>query len=398
MPRLIILLLTLASLTILTVQNLGAEKAVPLVVLGEPIATIPLGLLLLAAVGVGALMTLVLYGLVGVRRSQTSKYKPMGSRVPSPDDRTSPTPGSAPAPATSTTGPQYGRESGSSAFVAPAPVDRADTSAAGTFSAGSSSSNPSPADPQSGSFVSPPVDSPVGSPEASSSSTASNIYSPFSRSESSGNPTSQAAADEKKKPSRRVESPNPNSRVNDDRTRYRAGEEWGERRTAVQRNSWDVGEDSSASRYDEPRYDESAGQGGLFGLVKGLGTGLGIGSALGTSRDAAQINEEIESGWQEPATYDARYAREGDGGFVDEHPDDERLDRGWERFDDSRDDYQQNYQRKVYGDDLYGVEEPAYDREPFDEETEELDSDHVYEADYRVIVPPSRSLEEDETY
>ena len=155
MPRLIILLLTLASLTILTVQNLGASKAVSLVVLGTPLLSIPLGLLLLAAVGAGAIATLMLYGLMGLRRpaesSKTSKYKPMGSRVPYPENPDSTA--SSATYGTTTTSTAYG--SGGSAFVteppiAP-PVDRVGTSA---------SSSPAP--------TTPPT-------------TPSNVYSPFSR-------------------------------------------------------------------------------------------------------------------------------------------------------------------------------------------------------------------------
>ena len=317
MPRLIILLIALASLTILTVQNLGEEKAVPLVVLGDPVATIPLGLLLLAAVGVGALTTLVLYGLVGVRRSPESKYKPMGSRVPYPDDRTTPPPDTA-AP---TTNPSYGSSTtGSSAFVTEPPVDRAGTAT-----------------------TSPPAEN---SPSGSASS-ASSVYSPFSRSDSAVSPsTSQAAADEKKKPSRRVESPDPSQRMNN-----REGQEWGEVRTAVQRNSWGEEVGSTDDRY---------------------------------------VDEDLDRGWEkfdDHTDYDeSQYASSGYSQDYDSRGQDSR---GYDRT---------GYQRKVYGDDLYGVEDPAYDQEPFDEGPEELDSDRVYEADYRVIVPPSRSLEEDENY
>ncbi|PZO15065.1 MAG: hypothetical protein DCF25_14170 [Leptolyngbya foveolarum] len=137
MPRLIILLLTLISLTILTVQNLGADKAVSLVVLGTPLSSIPIGLLLLSAVGIGALTTLAIYGLIGLRRpvagSTKSKYKPMGSRVPYPES------------SDSTTIPPSG-----SAFVTEPPVDRVSTPAS------SSSTAPNPATP-------------------------GNVYSPFSR-------------------------------------------------------------------------------------------------------------------------------------------------------------------------------------------------------------------------
>ena len=161
MPRLIILLITLASLTLLTVQNLGEDKAVPLVVLGTPISSIPLGLLLLAAVGTGALTTLVLYGLVGLYRPAASidksKYKPMGSRIPDPE---SPTSTSNPYSTSTASNAPY--SSGNTAFVteppADTPVDRASTSSTATAS---------PSQPASST-------SSAGNPK-------SNIYSPFSR-------------------------------------------------------------------------------------------------------------------------------------------------------------------------------------------------------------------------
>lgn len=159
MPRLIILLLTLASLTILTVQNLGANKAVSLVVLGTPLSSIPLGLLLLSAVGIGALTTLILYGLLGLRRpaenAKASKYKPMGSRVPYPENPDSTAPSTTYN--TATTSPAYG--SGGSAFVTepPPPIDPVDR-------------------------VGPPAS---GSP--ASTITPGNVYSPFSRESDTAN-------------------------------------------------------------------------------------------------------------------------------------------------------------------------------------------------------------------
>ncbi|MEL7071566.1 MAG: hypothetical protein AAGN15_23360 [Cyanobacteria bacterium J06581_3] len=83
MPRLIILLLSVAALAVLALQNLATT--VPLVVLGRTLLDIQLGVLLAISVGIGALLTLVLYGLVGLRRAATSKYQPMGRRVPYPD-------------------------------------------------------------------------------------------------------------------------------------------------------------------------------------------------------------------------------------------------------------------------------------------------------------------------
>lgn len=168
MPRLIILLLTLASLTIVTVQNLGEDKAVRFVVLGTPLSAVPLGLLLLCSVAAGALVTLLLYGLVGLHRPASStvksKYQPMGSRVPYTDaasDSNAPRPDSSYS--TATTGTAYG--SSSTAFVTEPPADRSSADKAGA-------SQTSSLDDVS----SPQTDSQPGSPAASS-----NVYSPFSR-------------------------------------------------------------------------------------------------------------------------------------------------------------------------------------------------------------------------
>ena len=80
MPRIIVLALTAAALSVLTFQNLATE--VPLVILGSTfVEAMPFGLLLLIAVGIGALLTLIFYGLVGSRRPPESKYRPMGRRA-----------------------------------------------------------------------------------------------------------------------------------------------------------------------------------------------------------------------------------------------------------------------------------------------------------------------------
>ena len=60
MPRIIVLLLAAAALAILAIQNFATE--VPLVILGTAVAeALPLGFLLLATVGLGALLTLTFY-------------------------------------------------------------------------------------------------------------------------------------------------------------------------------------------------------------------------------------------------------------------------------------------------------------------------------------------------
>lgn len=149
----------------------------------------------------------------------------------------------------------------------------------------------------------------------------------------------------------------------------------------------------------------------------------------GRSTDASaqnvdQLAEDIGSGWSgssEPPS--DRYVRDREG---DRYTDDS-LDQGWERPNDGYDqtDYDQSsydrsgyarpeydppgynpsayprteYEKKVYGDDLYGVGDTGYEEESVAEGPEELlDSEGVYEADYRVVLPPSRPLETDEDY
>ena len=178
MPRLIILLLTLASLTTVTVQNLGEEKAVSLVVLDNPLSPIPLGLLLLGAVGAGALITLILYGLVGLHRPATSatksKYQPMGSRVPYPETTSSTTTSSTDTSySTTATSTAYG--SGSTAFVTEPPASQSPTDKAGSTSTNPQTSEPEGANPSARSSTSS-TQTGMGNPAA-----PSNVYSPFSR-------------------------------------------------------------------------------------------------------------------------------------------------------------------------------------------------------------------------
>ena len=173
MPRLIVLLITLASLTTVTVQNFGSDKAVPLVVLGTPLASISLGLLLLCAVGTGALITLLLYALIGlyrpVNKASQSKYQPMGSRIPYSETSSNPS-----APQTASSYSTYGS---STAFVTEPPTDRSFVDRAGA----SSASEPSPA--STGSFDAPnsPQASNQPGDRADNPAASSNVYSPFSR-------------------------------------------------------------------------------------------------------------------------------------------------------------------------------------------------------------------------
>ena len=159
---------------------------------------------------------------------------------------------------------------------------------------------------------------------------------------------------------------------------------------------------------------------------------MGI-SSNAARQDAGQLADDIGSGWQDgpaPDRYAAQYGEEGrvgEGSSVENrYPNssyEDDLDRGWEGADRTgttplnydapaygQPDYgQPSYERKVYGEDLYGQDpypydpespydpksqQPPYD-EPVEEGPEESSDPDVYEADYRVIVPPSRPLEDD---
>ncbi|MEL6491599.1 MAG: hypothetical protein AAFQ95_16705 [Cyanobacteria bacterium J06621_3] len=160
MPRLIILLLSVAALAVLALQNLATT--VPLVVLGRTLLDIQLGVLLAISVGIGAFLTLVLYGLVGLRPAATSKYQPMGRRVPYPDSSGSTLPPSG-GPSGPDSATSYGAKSptdagysSSSAFVS---EPKADSVSSGSGSAGGSQP-----------FITPPQETPIKDTPPSSSS------------------------------------------------------------------------------------------------------------------------------------------------------------------------------------------------------------------------------------
>ena len=132
--------------------------------------------------------------------------------------------------------------------------------------------------------------------------------------------------------------------------------------------------------------------------MKGIGAGR---PANASDRDADQLATDISSGWRnerdERDDSMGQYSNRQNSNYAEEP-----LDRGWERADAG---YEQpsysrtEYEKKIYGDDLYGVEDTSYEAEPVEEGPEELlDADGVYEADYRVIVPPSRPLDPEEDY
>ena len=326
MTRLIILLLILAALAILAVQNLSTP--VSLVILGGArTPEIPFGLLLLGAVGIGALITLILYGLVGLRRSPESKYRPMGRRVPYPDS-----PGSTTLPAS---GPPY-----SSAGAGASPYSTASSSTAFV-------SEPTP--------QAPPQDAASAAP--SSGYQYSSSYGegplpepPFTVEEPPFREGQLEDRTEKKKSSRQG-NPVENQRIGDD---------WGELNTAKQRDSWDT--ESEGDR--EP---------GIAGAKQGFFDFIGIGGSTGRSTGGS-------------------YGRAGDRDI-------DGLDSGWENFEG----YENSAPsldatgKRVYSDGLYGDDidpNSRYEDEGYEDEGYEDDS--VYEADYRVIVPPSQPLDDGE--
>lgn len=405
MPRLIILLMMVASLAILTLQNLADDSAVPLVVLGKTVANeMPLGFLLLLSVAAGALITLILHGLVGLLRPPESKYRPMGRRVPYPDSPGSTTlPPSGPSTDFSPVDSSPSRYGSSSAFV-------------------SEPSNPSDAKPQAqpkkveptspgrAPFITPPQDT---QPKSSSSSPSlayrsapaynddfaeppNSYFQPRDsatssqrrdqrgdqRSEqgrsSNGNFVQQPMAGLKsvignfgKKKDHSPEKSTPS--VNADR---RPGDDWGDLRTTEQRNSWDV-EGRDALNLEE-------GAKNLFNFGRDVGA------------NAGRLAEDIASGW----TRSQGEGRDGQGGGTSQsaNPDysegyapegyaanrDNSLDQGWENFDDYSEPPYDAPVKRTYGESLYG--------EDSDESPSEMGPDGVYEADYRVIVPPSGPL------
>ncbi|MGD1897911.1 MAG: hypothetical protein ACFB16_13265 [Phormidesmis sp.] len=411
MPRLIILLLTVAALSILTLQNLARESAVPLVVMGQTVAeSFPLGLLLLISVAIGSLLTLILYGLVGLQRPPESKYRPMGRRVPYPPD----SPGSTTLPASGpssdyTPQPAYGDRysSSSSAFVTEPNVTEPDINKP----AGKPDSAPgSTPDPASKPFITPPQDTPPQdrSPRDSaafqpdSADSSSSYFSQEPASEPSSSDLRSRSFAQKplaglkstlglgKKKDRKPTSDEPAKPIGDD---------WGQLRTTAQRNSWEV------NKNDSSRLEEGAKS--LFNFGRNVGA------------NAGRLAEDIASGWNNQGQsgqgqsvqgrsderYVDRYESAGyESAGYESYVGDDSLDRGWENFDDYSDpppDYRSSdYQasdRRTYGDSLYGstVEGGPEGPYPYDDERlNELGPDGVYEADYRVIEPPSKPLTE----
>lgn len=366
MFRFIVLLLISAVLAVITVQNLAPP--IGLVILSGRAPTVPFGLLLLGAFCLGALITLFLYGLVGLYRPPESKYRPMGRRVPYPN------------------GPDSG-------FSEPDSVSSTTYSPTTATYSGSSStfvSEPAPsAYPQAP--AQPPPSDILRDPIPPQPAVTPSPMPPSRVTEASPAQVSSPSSEKKKnKPAFFLNNPLINRKSNpknESKDPPAIGDNWGELRTAAQRNSWD---------------DEFVGEGdqkqGLFDFIR---TGVAGNS---TRRE------------QPPA-----YRHDGD-----DYDDD--LDRGWENFDNYDDPpplddgpNEGRYETRVYRDGLYS-DEPyedgsydgrAYDDEPFNDESyddhrplpdldpdaenlNKIGPDGVYEADYRVIVPPARPLLDNE--
>jgi len=370
MPRLIILLLIALLLAAVAVQN---PTSLSLVILGgSRTPEIPLGLMLVGAVALGSLTTLILYGLVGLRRPPESKYRPMGQRVPYPNS-----PGSTTLPPS---GPAYQPEekpysSPSTAFVSEPTVPLDSASASPPIESGSQvAESYSNAPYQSGSTypsesTQAPYERAFSSPEVNTSDVAEPAASTEPR------PAIRNPFAQKKKNKGKREDPLENKKV---------GDNWGDLRTAEQLNSWEaIGESARGSSQET---------GKKSGFFDSIATGIGLGS--GSPQAAGQMADDIAAGWDENSPRPDGYISDGyeSEGYDDRYGDE--LDRGWESFDgyegaQSTEGSQGQPQKRVYNG-LYGDEEPYLDTDS----PEETGPDGVYEADYRVIEPPSKPLDD----
>ncbi len=408
MPRLIILLLPVVALIVLAIQN--RTPVIALNFLGGSLPALPFGLLLAIAAAIGALITLVLYGLVGLRRPPESKYKPMGRRVPYPEGPGyGPAPSGSPSvdPAAPSAYPAADPTSSyTSAFVdEPAPRDSAPSSPAPS----APSPDPSVSQdrvPSGYTPVSPVPKDPVPKDYASTDSAPRDlVQGSISDDPIPGQPVPAAGSSflGSLKSNLPFVGKQDNSRNHstkksvDDRS---IGDDWGERRTTEQINDWEAAKPSVVEE----------GVGNLFRLGKSASTNVG------------RIADDIASGWnnsntasRSPASQSEQYS--ADSSYSDSrayHPSpyEDELDRGWENFDDGYDNLPPNpstgsmrpESRRIYGDSLYG-DDPYrreatvaddYDSDYIDthQPSDEIGPDGVYEADYRVIVPPSKPLDE----
>ncbi|MFK8184114.1 MAG: hypothetical protein AB8B99_12130 [Phormidesmis sp.] len=444
MTRLMIFAVIVIVMAVLAIQN---QDATALTILGSrQTPAMPFGLLLVGAFSAGTLLTIFLYGLVGLQRPPESKYRPMGRRVPYPDS-----PGSTnlppSGPSTNTASSPYataGQSYGStSAFVSePSPQSTSpqstppqDTPPQGT-SFQNSSVQPQDSSSQSSSSQSSyhaPNTSPSAASAAASSSyvetnrTNSNASTPPIFPDTPASPSTPSVVDtpepEKKKNRFQSLSDSLSDSLGDIGKKInqsvasqpptqekRIGDDWGELRTAEHINSWDADEVRSASGLTQPT------------AKRGLLDFIGVGTANPGAPSADRLTDDIATGWDGTpgdASYeDGAYgSRPYDDRAYENGPYEEGLDRGWEQdYGSEANNGAKQPQRRVYRDGIYSdgdyqegpYEQGAYEQQPYEEgpyappyeeegpyETaDEIGPEGVYEADYRVIEPPSKPLEE----
>ncbi|MEM6448945.1 MAG: hypothetical protein AAF703_01390 [Cyanobacteria bacterium P01_D01_bin.105] len=427
MTRLMIFAVIVMVMATVAIQN---QETTVLTILGaQQTPEIPFGLLLVGAFGAGALLTIFLYSIVGSRRPPERKYRPMGRRVPYPDNPatstnppTSPTSAEA-SPAYAATNSAYGS---STAFVnEPSPQD-------------SVRSGDNPRSTAAGSTVNTPVDSSIHIPANPSANPNSSInqgaFAPpiFSNAETSPSPTSRIDKPESEKKKRRFTAfgrsltGRPLDRASENAPKKeeekRIGDDWGELRTAEHINSWDTDEVRRASGASAPGASAPEARRKFLDFI-GIGasaTTPAAGRGTQDSQVTRQLTDDIAAGWDETS---------GDGGYSYENSPyesgtyEDSLDSGWEqgyaqgsadygptegqrrvyrdgiysdeRYSDGR--YSNgNYSGSEYGDDYPEgpYEQTPYEQPPYETEDSSPEEDGVYEADYRVIVPPFKPLEE----
>ncbi|MEL7071565.1 MAG: hypothetical protein AAGN15_23355 [Cyanobacteria bacterium J06581_3] len=136
---------------------------------------------------------------------------------------------------------------------------------------------------------------------------------------------------------------------------------------------------------EERDYSLEAGARGLYEFGRNIG------------ENAGRLAEDIASGWNQRAAEGRQtpyptdeYRPNYDAG--DRTYQYDELDQGWENFDDYSEPPIQGPTKRTYGDSLYGGEEDELDDGYADQPAEDIDADDVYDADYRVIEPPSKPL------
>ena len=374
MTRLMIFVVILVVMAVVAIQN---QEATALTILGsQQTPEIPFGLLLVGAFGAGSILTLFLYGLVGINQPPESKYRPMGRRVPYPDS-----PGSTDLP-----------PSGPPTDTAAAPYATVGQSYG---SSGAFVSEPTPqesgAPPQSNYQNSYQSDSQRSYSAAPSDTVSTSAFAPPIASEPSAEAYSETAVSDPK-PEKKKSRFNPLNRQPKPAVEKKIGDDWGELRTAEHINSWDTDEVRRASGAAE-----TDGRRGLFDFI---GVGAAINGAASGPRSADSLTEDIAAGWHEP---DGSYAYE-ESAYTGVGPYRDDLDSGWEQGYGGEDTASSAgaSQRKIYSDGIYsdgdysdsGYSEGPYEEGPYEALSEEDVEEGVYEADYRVIVPPSKPLDE----